>query len=357
MIYGHGGDIYTYGDVLDFSVNVSPLGTSEHVIKAAKKGIDQVSAYPDSCCRKLAEKTARSLGVLPEYILFGNGAAEVIYTLTLAEKPGNALLPVPSFSEYERALASVGCNINYYYTKEENGFIIDQEFLDRLDDRTDMLFICSPSNPSGRTIDTEQLLRIAKICEEKKIRFVLDECFIDFLTEPEKHTLLGKLSRFRQLFIIRAFTKIHAMPGLRLGFGLSSDKELLERMKSVRQPWSVSIPAQEAGAAALDEEERIRQIRKIIRQERAHLEAGLNQMNIRYIPSEANYILFYSEKNLSEQLLKYHILIRDCSNYRGLGKGWYRIAVRMKTENDFLLEALGHIISEKKTGKIVKEEI
>ena len=133
MIYEHGGDIYTYNDMLDFSVNVNPLGTPERVIAAAKRGVQSAAVYPDSRCRKLREKLSGKQEVSENNYVFGNGAAELIYTLVLAEKPLKALIPVPAFSEYERALQSVGCEIKYFYTKENNYFCIDNNFLNKLE--------------------------------------------------------------------------------------------------------------------------------------------------------------------------------------------------------------------------------
>ena len=343
MVYGHGGDIYTYKDMLDFSVNINPLGTPERVIAAAKRGVECAAVYPDSRCRKLRGKLAGKQGIGEDSYIFGNGAAEIIYTLVLAEKPKRALIPVPAFSEYEQALKSVGCEIIYYYTKENNCYCIDDNFLSELEEDIDIIFLCSPVNPSGHMIDKELLQQAADICEKSGIRMVLDECFTEFLDAPEKYSMIDESKKYRQLFILRAFTKIYAMPGLRLGYGISSDQNLLERMEQMRQPWSVSVPAQEAGTAALDEEEYVGKARQVITAERNYLEAELKGMGIKFISSDVNFILLYTEINLFSEMKKRSILIRNCENYRGLGEGWYRIAVRMHEDNLCLINALKDI--------------
>ncbi len=355
MVYGHGGDIYTYKDMLDFSVNINPLGTPERVIEAAKRGVECAAVYPDSRCRILREKLAGKQGIGDDCYIFGNGAAELIYTLALAEKPKRALIPVPAFSEYERALQSVGCEIIYYYTKENNYFCIDYNFLKELEKDIDIVFLCSPVNPSGSAIDKELLDQAAAICEKSGIRMVLDECFTEFLKTPEKYSMIRETERYRQLFILRAFTKIYAMPGLRLGYGISSDRRLLERMEQMRQPWSVSVPAQEAGTAALDEEEYVEKAREVIIAERNYLEEKLREMGIKFISSDVNYILLYIEINLFDEMKEHGILIRNCENYRGLGKGWYRIAVRTHEDNLCLINALKDI-RRIKTGEASEEE-
>ncbi|HJA67593.1 pyridoxal phosphate-dependent aminotransferase [Lachnoclostridium sp. An169] len=346
MEYGHGGDIYTYKDMLDFSVNVNPFGMSGHVAEAAKRGVDLSGNYPDSRCRRLRQKLSEKTGLPMSYFVIGNGAADLFFSLVLAEKPRHALIPVPAFSEYEQALRTVGCRVSTWQMKKENGFCLTEDFTEALEEDVDMVFLCSPSNPAGRTVHPDLLREIAARCEAKKIRLVLDECFVEFLDDPAAYSMADETRNFCQLFVVRAFTKMHAVPGLRLGYGITSDEALLEQICQIRQPWSVSVPAQEAGIAALDEEERAGKTRKYIRMERARMEEAFARAGMEVVPSEANFILVYTEKDLFEELKKRGILIRDCSNYRGLGKGWYRMAVRLREENDCLLGAVREICGE-----------
>ena len=231
-----------------------------------------------------------------------------------------------------------------------------EDFLDELTPETDITFLCSPSNPAGQVIPGELLRKIADRCEACGIRLVVDECFIDFLTEPAEHTVERMTERYPCLFVVQAFTKIHAVPGLRLGYGITSDTELIERMQQVRQPWSVSIPAQEAGIAALGDEERVRAARELTYRERTRMEKGLRECGVEVVPSQANFILMHSPYDLFTHLKDRGILIRDCSNYSGLGKGWYRTAVRRKEENDCLLEAVRQICLEEGGDPAKKQE-
>ena len=157
---------------------------------------------------------------------------------------------------------------------------------------------------------------------------------------------MNETARCPYLTVVRAFTKTFAMPGIRLGYGITSDAGLTEKMEQMRQPWSVSVPAQEAGIAALDEEARVREAGRLISEERRFLEEQLQRLGIEYVPSDANYILMHSRIDLFHELKKHNILIRDCSDYRGLGKGWYRTAVRGRRENQILIQALEKIIKE-----------
>ena len=346
MEYAHGGDIYTYKGMLDFSVNVNPLGPSERVVDAAKRGVERAAEYPDSRCGRLREALAEKKGIPVERFIAGNGAADLFFSLVLAERPRKAVIPVPAFSEYGQALRTVDCSVREYFLKKENNFCMTEDFLNELTPETDITFLCSPSNPAGQVIPGELLRKIADRCEACGIRLVVDECFIDFLTEPAEHTVERMTERYPCLFVVQAFTKIHAVPGLRLGYGITSDTELIERMQQVRQPWSVSIPAQEAGIAALGDEERVRAAREVTCRERARMEKELRECGVEVVPSQANFILMHSPYDLFTHLKDRGILIRDCSNYSGLGKGWYRTAVRRKEENDCLLEAVRQICLE-----------
>ena len=150
------------------------------------------------------------------------------------------------------------------------------------------------------------------------------------------------------LFLVQAFTKMYGIPGLRLGYAMTSDGELRERMQQIHQPWSVSVPAQAAGIEALTEreEQRVQKIRNKIVKEKMRMEKKMREFGIRFIPTKANFFLLYSEIPLFDRLLEQGILVRNCENYRGLKKGWYRIAVRTKEENDVLLRALETILSK-----------
>ena len=236
--------------------------------------------------------------------------------------------------------------IQYYHRKEENGFALEEDFLDMMKEDVDMVFLCSPNNPTGMTGDKKLLKKLLWRCEGRNVRIVLDESFVEFLENAEGATLISETIRHKILFVLRSFTKMHAIPGLRLGYGVCSDRKLLERIGDMRQHWSVSIPAQAAGIAALKDKRRVKTTRDFIARERRWLEARLDELGIRHFESQVNYILIKSELNLFEELLERKILIRDCSNYRGLGRGFYRIAVKQRGDNYKLIEALEEIYQE-----------
>lgn len=346
MDYMHGGDIYTYEGMIDFSANINPFGPSRKVKEAAALSSEWIGVYPDSRLSRLRKALAEKEDIDGELLVFGNGAADLIFSIVFAERPRKAVLTAPSFSEYAQALKAAGCKIVYHYLKEEENFRLTEEYLDQLTEDTDMVFLCSPDNPTGQTVDRELLQEIIQRCQERHIRLVLDECFYEFQEDQTGILSAKEALETKEVFLMRAFTKMHAMPGLRLGYGISSDRGLLEKLCAVRQPWSVSVTAQEAGLAALTEPERVEMTRCFVSEERKMMEKELGRIGVRYFPSSANYMLLKSKYDLFELLKEQHILIRDCSNYEGLKKGYYRIAVKSSSENRQLLSALEEIYSK-----------
>lgn len=343
MKHIHGGNIYNYGKIIDFSANLNPLGMPEKVKEAARNSISMAEHYPDPDCRELKKALMDKEGIPEENIICGNGAAELIFLLAAAKRPKRALLTAPSFAEYEQALKAAGCECSYYYLREQNGFSMKEDYLETLTMETDMVFLCNPNNPTGALCSRTFLERVLKKCREYGIFLVIDECFLDFLADKEKWTMKDRLSG-GGFFLLKAFTKIYAMAGLRLGYGMTEDRELLKRMNELRQPWSVSVPAQEAGRAALLETEYVKQSVSYVEKERRWLEEKLSDYPFTVYEGRSNYLFFYAGRpDLKEALIPLGILIRDCSNYKGLKAGYYRIAVRTHEENEKLIKALNKL--------------
>lgn len=341
----HGGDVYKYKDCLDFSANCNPLGTPQSVKQAIIDSVEGLSDYPRVGCGPLKEAIAEYEHTKKEYLICGNGAADLIFSLCRALTPKKALLLAPTFAEYEQALVSVGCMIDRFYLQERTDFCVEESYLEMLEEKPDIVFLCNPNNPTGITVGQELLEKILRKCTKLGIFLVVDECFLDFIKEPERHTLKGALAEHKNLFLLKAFTKRYAIPGVRLGYGLCSDKELLEKMEAVTQPWNVSTMAQCAGMAALKETEYVEKGRALIFREAEWMKEKMSVLGLKVYPSEANYIFFGGPEDLFERCVQQKVLIRDCSNYPGLKKGYYRVAVKLHEQNERLLEAFTNILS------------
>lgn len=338
----HGGDIYRHPNVIDFSSNINPLGTPPKVVDAACESIRKITDYPDIHYTQLRTALAAYEEVPGEMIICGNGAADLIFSLVLARQPKKALLPVPTFAEYEQALRCAGCDVQYFLLNEN--YQLQENFLEAVTADYDILFLCNPNNPTGFVIAPDLMRRIMKRCREQQVFLVIDECFLDFLEDPDGYSMKAKLADTAEFFILKAFTKRYAMAGIRLGYGLCSNAGLLKRMNQVTQPWNVSIPAQAAGVAALKENDYVEQARNLVQQENHFLKQELSRMPLKVFDSQANYIFFQGPEDLYERCLEQEILIRDCSNYPGLTNGFYRIAVRTHNENLQLLKAFKEVL-------------
>ena len=345
----HGGDIYSFNkNIIDFSANINPLGMPLSVKKAIIDNIENYKAYPDPLCRSLRKALAKKEKTSMENILCGNGAADIIFKIALGIKPKKALILSPTFSEYEEALKLVNCKINYYKLKEENNFFIKDNILNYLNEEIDIIFLCNPNNPTGILLEKEKVLKILKRCKEKNIIMVIDECFMDFIYDEENYSISSYINNFKNLIILKAFTKIYAMAGIRLGYMLSSNEEIINKISSIGQPWSVSSVAAFSGEAALKEEEFVNKTKLYIKENREFLKKELENLGFKVFNSKANYIFFKSNiLNLKEYLKEKGVLIRSCNNYIALNKDYYRIAVKSKEDNKILIKCLKELIKEK----------
>lgn len=353
MTYTHGGDIYGDNHVIfDFSVNTNPLGMPEEVRQAVMERSDSWAVYPDSRGRELKRRLSdyytekdKENTFLPEDFLCGNGAADLLYSLLFALRPLKALVFAPSFGEYEKALQAAGCEVKKHYLEEKNGFSMELPE-DRLKEvfaqDLDMVILGNPNNPTGTAVSVEILREWAEICLEKHIMLVVDECFNWFLEEGESCSSVSLLSKYPNLIVINAFTKIYAMAGLRLGYLICKNREVIARMESCRQPWSVSAPATAAGIKAIGMTDFPIRTRRLVAVEREFLKTGLEKRGFKVYPSQVNYLLFCKKDGVDyfRLCLEKGLLIRRCESFDGLDRTFYRVSVKTHEENEALLRVL-----------------
>ncbi|MDI9461603.1 MAG: pyridoxal phosphate-dependent aminotransferase [Saccharofermentanales bacterium] len=344
--YQHGGDIYGIQGVdLDFSVNLHPAGMPLPIQEAIIANIDRYDVYPDPYCRKLAIRVAELWQLDPSWLCFGNGAADLIFRLFFVLRPRRLLILAPTFSEYEEAAVLVGCEIVRFYLKPEEGFRLGSEILAQITAETDLVFLCNPNNPNGLLAESELMLEIIRHCAAQGTVLAVDECFMPFTSG---RSLQDQIAEFDNLIIFRAFTKIFAMAGLRLGYVMCSNLELINRLRLITQPWAVSTVAQIAALAALDIPDWIEDTVALVASERSRVASALSELGLTVFPSDANYLLFNSRTALLEPLLSRGILIRSCANYYGLDESYYRIGLKRKAENIYLLDQLADILQSER---------
>ncbi len=343
--FKHGGDVEgyfrKYGKYpIDFSSNINPLPLPSIVREAYINAFDLCDQYPDATYHDIKQAIATFEDVNADRVACGNGAADLIYKIVYAMKPKKALLLAPTFSEYEKALINVDAEIDYHYLLDEYGFELQPDVLDKIKSH-DIFFLCNPNNPTGVCVGENLISAIVDECAKQDCLLVVDECFLSFIDGAFScKSLLGECDN---IIILKAFTKIFAMPGLRLGY-IIADEKLVEAVSMAGQVWSVSIPAMETGKAVLKCHDYIEQTRQLINKERDYLKSALIDLGYAVYNSCANYVFIKSENvNLSSDIMEHGILIRDCSNYIGLDDRYYRIAVKSHADNEALINILSKV--------------
>lgn len=338
--YDHGGDIYGGGVRLDFSVNVNPLGMPPAAREALAGGIGEDVRYPDPYCRALRGALAQRYAVPAEAILCGGGASDLLFRLCACLRPRRVLQAAPTFSEYGRCAALFGAEVRSYPLRRENGFAGESGFLAALTPGTDMVFLCSPNNPTGRLWDGALLREIALQCGENGTYLVLDECFLPF-TEGE--SLVPLLAECPHLLILRAFTKIFGMAGLRLGV-LLGEPALLERIAAWGPEWAVSTAAQRAGLAALQEQGWEERTRALAARERSAVGQALQSMGVTVYPSDANFLLCRAPRPVAEGMAARGVPVRRCGNFPGLDERDFRVGLKTAEEDRIFLDTLQEVL-------------
>lgn len=340
--YEHGGDIYGSRKIfLDYSVNLNPLGMPEEIRQAIAEHMEEYAQYPDPFCRELTQALALKENVDQNMILCGNGAADLIFRLCFALQCKQALVCAPTFSEYAKAVRLAGGVVHYYPLQEDKSFYLDDAILLRLDDSLDTVFLCNPNNPNGALIDACLIKAIADKCLQHNIFLIIDECFLPFTRGYSAKELLITNPR---IIILRAFTKIYAMAGLRLGYMLTANTHVLEQTAVFGQSWSVSGPAQAAGLAALQIQGWGERTLRIVEEERRFMIEALRKWNIRVFPSDSNFLLLQHDKPLYDLLLSQGILIRACGNFPGLTSNFFRIGLKRHEDNIVFLSHLQDVL-------------
>lgn len=343
----HGGDIYSYqysGEILDFSANISPLGVPDSAKRAVMNAFQSLKHYPDPKCGKLRRALGKYHNISPEKIVCGNGAADIIFRAAKALSPKSILIPSPTFGEYGEAFEQQGAKVKYYAIPYP--FDIGKDLIDTLAAGDyDLLILCNPNNPTGKIINEKILHRIAELSEEKGFRILLDECFFD-MTDYADLSMINHINNCRSLIIIKSLTKMYALAGLRIGYAISSDTELIEKISLTGQPWPVNTLASEAACAVLGDREYRDRFLELIGEEKSFLYSELAGLGFEVWYPAANYVFFRAKgfSRLDNELKKQGILIRCCDDYRGLSHEYYRAAVRLHEDNAYLIKILRKIV-------------
>ena len=340
----HGGRLLEFSKsgkkYIDFSASINPYGIDPNLKDILKESIDILVHYPNQDYSEIKALISRKHDVSEESIYLGNGANSIIFRLfSIFDKELNICIPTPSFETYRLAAESVSADIVYY---DMNGFKITNEIFDILSDNIDVLVLTNPNNPTGYLIEEELLQRLLEYCKAENIFVLLDECFLEFVLDGEKYSQISNLSKYTNLAILRSLTKLYAFPGLRFGYLLTENKKIIENLKKITPSWDINTLALEAAKFSLTQD--MSQVILKIQKEKSILLKNFKSVGIEVFDSKANFLLCRYKKNLSNALLNQGVIVRDCSDYRGMDDTYFRVAVRTNLENMILFENIKELI-------------
>jgi threonine-phosphate decarboxylase len=359
----HGGDVWGFSrkynipleEALDFSGPINHLGPSPKAIEAVEKNVKLIKFYPDpnpvELCKSIAKYVNQS-GVNEDNIILGNGSIELIYMITEIFSKTNfkAVVPVPSFTEYEKAALRLGGQTIYVQLSPD--FSMENEEIKKaITPDTKIVSICNPHSPSGRLYLKDEILDLVEYCQEKEVIFSIDENYIEFTDKEQTETLASYVNRYENLFVIRSVTKFYGMPGIRFGYGVAA-KSLINKLLDVRQPWSINSLAGSATLAAFSDIEFIENTKRTIVQERIKLTEQLKEIpGLHVFPSDTNFLLVKIINNkitstkIKEEATKLGMLIRDCCTFVGLDNTYFRVTVRSDKDNQKLVNVIKKLMT------------
>ncbi|WP_250278284.1 pyridoxal phosphate-dependent aminotransferase [[Clostridium] colinum] len=347
--YEHGGnEIFKNKDIIDFSANINPLGLKENSLDILKNALDKSIFYPDNFSTRLRIAIEQYENVKKDYIFCSNGASDIIFRIVSYLKPKKALILAPTFSDYERALKTVDCEIYKHILLEKDEFNLKDNIIDIVKkENFDIIFLCNPNNPTGQLIKNNI---IEEILKSTKGYVFIDECFMDFIEKNDEYSSKKFIETYKNLIILKAFTKIFALAGFRLGYCLTSNLKTIDNLYFYGADWPVSIFAQEMGIYCIkDCGIYLQKSLAYIQKEKEKIINSLIKIGVKIIGSNANYIFFKAYKGFDKILYEeYNICIRNCNNYTNLTDEYFRIGIYKEEQNKKLISAI------EKIGKVIK---
>lgn len=363
----HGGEIKSISDkyniqqnqIIDFSGNINSISISNYIKDIIINNIDVINTYPDknyydlrkeicNYCNNNINININNLNnnISINNIIVGNGATEIITLLIKNLNPKKAVLVAPVYSEYKKELLNINCNIIEFELLESENFNLNiSRLLDVIQDDTDLLILCNPNNPTGNAINTDQIQVLLDNCKF----LMIDETYVEFSENNIYATNL--VNNNNNLFVIRGVSKFFGIPGIRLGYGICSNDEIVKQINNNKEQWSVNAYADLIGQVTFSNKEYITNTREFIIKERNYMIQELREIkNIKVYESESNFVLCkilnkdINSSKVFDELIKHKILIRDAQNIEFLDDSFFRFCILSHQDNELLLDNLRRIL-------------
>lgn len=335
-------------DITSFSANVNPLGVSPKLRKTLAERIDAITSYPDREYTSLRKCIAAYADTDYQNIIVGNGSTELISLFIQIRHPKKALIIGPSYSEYEREISLGGGTSLYYPLKEEDDFKLDiNDFREHLSENLDLLIICNPNNPTSTSIPSSHMRMILDSCKQHGIFVMIDETYVEFAPDFNDTTSVPLTNYYNNLIILRGISKFFAAPGLRLGYAITGNGDLIKEINGRKNPWTINSLAEIAGELMFTDIEYINATRELISAERDKIYSLLSKTEgLKVYKPTANFILVriladnVTSRDLFEAAIKKGLMIRDCSTFPFLSDKYIRFCFMMPEKNDELIRCI-----------------
>jgi threonine-phosphate decarboxylase len=353
----HGGNVWRISEkfkiplnqVIDFSVPINPLGIPTKALQTIRQHLGLINIYPDPDHEGLVETLSNYVEVESNNIIVSNGSTELIYLFAevFVESGCDAVIPIPTFGEYKVATMRVGGKPLFLRCNPAKNFRLNFDELEKaISKKTRIIFFCNPNSPTGILYEKDDVLRIVRLAAERNVLVFLDEDYIDFVDDDKRYSMAEYVTRYDNLFVLRSLTKFFALAGLRIGFGIASP-DIVRALKRAKMPWSVNSLAMFAATEAVKDDDFIRRSRLLMSRSKRHMQKMLEEIPwLALYPSETNFFLVEITKGhltstqLTDQLSRKGLLIRDCSDFDGLNNRFFRVSVNKPKENKKLIEHL-----------------
>lgn len=358
----HGGDLDAisaqYGiprdKIIDFAGNVNPLGFPTKAAQALREHIDLVTTYPDREYISLRQAIAQYTGADPAHILVDNGSTELISTFIHRSCRGKTIIIGPAYSEYEREVTLAGGEFSYFELREDENFVLNHEHLiQSITPEVGLLILCNPNNPTGTAVFRHQLEEVLRHCRSTNTAVMVDETYMEFSQQSTEMCAIPLTRRYDNLFVIRGIAKFFAAPGLRLGYAVCGNEQMLADIRAYQRPWSVNILASYAGEQLFSDTAFIQGTQQLIFEERNRIYQKISTWKHCHIyPSASNFLLvrLLNCKNdahaIFEHLIRMGMLVRDAASFTFLDESYLRFCIRLPKQNDALLKELYFLIEE-----------
>jgi threonine-phosphate decarboxylase len=359
MIGGHGGNIYELArnmgcepdQIIDMSSNINPLGPVPGLLGHLEQDLKTVHSLPEVDSRELVEAFARHYDIPIDRVLAGNGTTQFIFSMPSALRIKRALILGPTYADYADACLIHKTDLKYSLAKETNRFQPDMKDIETCIKDVDAVFICNPNNPTGHLIERKDLL---KLCESNPtVDFIIDESYLPFMRKYEDTTMIHE--DVDNVIVLHSFSKIFCVPGLRLGF-LVAPPQKAALLKKRCQPWSVNSLAQTSGLYLLghfasSDDFFLRRTWDFVAREHQLLAERLRGIDaLRLFPSMTSFVLIKIEEGFDApqvcaNLARNRILVRNCSNFKGLSNQFFRISLKRSEINLMVAEKLSEMFA------------